>query len=204
MNTRIHPLRKAAGPLLATTPAALNPYDSKDLDWNPDSAGSTPSPTKNSIRISKSEYQKFLAFKANVPATSTVTATTVQTLTPVINVTIADPPKHGAWDDMHHLMSIFKDQHDQYLGRCAAGTGLSVWRCYTATQRRSIIEHLRSTPRGKALNRDEDFMAALPDARLYATLQHELGLSHDTQVERALTAVEVPGDVLDIPSWVTY
>lgn len=47
-------------------------------------------------------------------------------------------------------------------------------------------------------------MAALSDARLYATLQHELGLSHDTQVERELKAVTFAGDVLDIPSWVTF
>jgi hypothetical protein len=121
-----------------------------------------------------------------------------------ITVSVAEPPKHGAWNDVHHLVGVFKDEHTTYKHRCGEGTSLTVWECYSQTAKDSIVTFLKSTPKGKLLNRTAAHLAQLSDADLYTLLQNELGLTHSTEVEHALRAITFPDSVLDAANWVTF
>jgi hypothetical protein len=170
--------------------------DPNDPEWLP---GNTPTPSPSRKSISKADYELFKAFKrgqqSGKPQQDSVSH---------ITVAVAEqPPEHGEWDDIHHLMTTFKDKHTTYAHRCGS-VALSVWNCYSSTAKENIIEQLRSTPQGRALNRTAEYLAKLSNEAFYALLQQELGLSIDTEVEQALKAVRFKGGVLDVPSWVTF
>jgi hypothetical protein len=170
--------------------------DPNDPDWQP-SSSRTPSPSRKTI--SKKDYELFQKFKR-----SQASGNPQQDSVSRITVAVAEqPPDHGEWDDIHHLMTTFKDKHATYAHRCG-GIALSVWDCYSSIAKENIIEQLRSTPQGQALNRTAAYLAKLSNEALYALLQQELGLAIDTEVEQALKAVRFKGNVLDIPSWVSF
>jgi hypothetical protein len=121
---------------------------------------------------------------------------------PRYNISIAEPPEHGEWNDIHHLITVFKDKHVKYVKRCGKGDSLSVWECYTETAQMCILRQLKENDADTT--RDADFMAGLTDAQLYTLLQNELGISYDMEVEQALSAIPFLGSILDKPSWVNF
>ena len=121
-----------------------------------------------------------------------------------MHINIAEPPDHGPWQDLHYLVTTFKDKHSKYAKRCSKGAAVSVWNCYNGTDKESIIKHLNSTPQGRRLHRDEHFMEQLSDADLYALLQNELGLTSEIAVENALSAITFTGNILDRTTWVNF
>jgi hypothetical protein len=176
--------------------------DPNDPDWSP---SSTPTPSPSRKAISKSEYKEFLEFRrAKKDGNARSHQDTPLPQHQRITVSVAEPPKHGAWNDVHHLVGVFKDEHTTYKHRCGEGTSLTVWECYTQTAKDSIVTFLKSTPKGKLLNRTAAYLAQLSDADLYALLQNELGLTHSTEVEHALRAITFPDSVLDAANWVTF
>jgi hypothetical protein len=123
--------------------------------------------------------------------------------TPRYNISIADPPEHGEWRDIHHLMTIFKDKHAKYVKRCGDGHSLSVWECYTETAQQCIIKQLQQH-NSSSPQQIEAHLVALSNEDLYALLQNELGISYDMEVEQALTAITFTGSILDKPNWVAF
>jgi hypothetical protein len=178
------------------------PDDVDDPDWEPTD---TPTPSPSRRTISTAEFKELQEFRrAKKAATGGALAPVDKALPPRITVTVAEPPKHGVWNDVHHLMEVFKDEHTTYKHRCGEGTSLSVWECYTQTAKDSILTFLKSTPKGKLLNRTAAYMAALSDDAIYFLLQNEMGLTHSTEVERALFAIKFPAGILDAANWVTF
>lgn len=173
--------------------------DSNDPDWSP---SSTPTPSPSRKAISKSEYRDFLEFRRAKQAGNTHKPH--DALSQRITVSVAEPPKHGTWNDVHYLVGVFRDEHTTYKHRCGTGTSLTVWECYTQTAKDSIVTFLKSTPKGKLLNRTATYLAKLSDDDLYSLLQNELGLTHSTEVERALYAITFPDSVLEAANWVTF
>jgi hypothetical protein len=164
-------------------------------DYVPSSqSGSRSPPNKSFSNAEWQEYQALLAEKKSQQQTHQ------SDQGPRYNISIAEPPEHGDWKDVQHLMTVFKDKHAKYVKRCGKGDSLSVWECYTETAQESIIRQLQEN--NADTTRDADFMASLSDAQLYALLQNELGISYDMEVEQALRAIPFVGSILDKPSWV--
>jgi hypothetical protein len=121
-----------------------------------------------------------------------------------MNINFAEPPDHGPWQDLHHLMTTFKDKHSKYVRRCSPGSAVSVWNCYNSTDKESILKHLNSTPEGRQLGRNETSMERLSDSEVYELLQRELGLTSEIAVENALSAITLTGSILERTTWVNF
>ena len=181
-------------------------YESHETDGDP-SSDYVPSKSSSLARsspaqsLSAIERQEYEALK-RAESLRQRQNSTPDTRTPRYNISIADPPEHGDWSDINHLITVFKDKHAKYVKRCGEGRSLSVWDCYTETAQTSIVKQLRTKP--SAFERDSEYLASLPDAELYALLQNELGISYDMEVEQALQAIPFVGSILDTPSWVAF
>jgi hypothetical protein len=194
--------------------------DDPSSDYNP-STSNSPSPAKQSERRSlfenEPDYQEFLAFKAakrasmgtdHVDATA-FTATsrsrhpspTPSDFTPRYQLSFAEPPDHGEWDDVHHLVTTFRDKHKKYAQRMGEGRHLSVWECYNDTAKTKIIKFLED-PRSASNPYTHDYMANLSDDQLYHFLQEKLGITYPLHVEAALKAIKFTGPPLEKQTWV--
>jgi hypothetical protein len=123
---------------------------------------------------------------------------------PTYNISIADPPEHGDWRDISHLITVFKDKHVKYVNRCGLGQSLSVWECYTETARQCIVEHLTAIATDPSADFSAGYMAGLTDDALYALLQDQLGISYDVEAETALRAITFQGSILEVSNWVVF
>jgi hypothetical protein len=118
------------------------------------------------------------------------------------NIVVAEPPEHGAWNDIQHLMGTFKDKHERYISRCGAGAHhQSVWECYKPSAKASIIKHLETSQDN---SRNAEYLAQLTNEQLYELLQNELGITYPTEVEIELNKIKFHGSVLEKPSWVNF
>ena len=173
-------------------------------DYVPSSQSTSRSPPNKSFSSAQwREYQSLLAAKKGQQQTHRSAHTaSPRDEAPRYNISIAEPPEHGDWKDVHYLMTVFKDKHVKYVKRCGKGDSLSVWECYTETAQECIITQLQENDADTT--RDADFMASLSDAQLYALLQQELGISYDMEVEQALQAIPFVGSILDKPNWVVF
>ena len=194
-----------------------DPDDNHDDDPSSDyqqTPGSTPSPSR---KISESEWRQFQAFKkqqqASVPPAApsvapapAAPAVDPQGRVPNYNIVVAEPPRHGTWNDVKYLMKDFKDNHERYVARCGEASHLSVWECYTPSAQQSIVKHLKVQDKRKpdATTRDAAYLAKLTDDELYSLLQNELGLSYPTEVEQQLKLITFRGSVLEIPNWINF
>jgi hypothetical protein len=166
-------------------------------DYIPSSASASPPRRSASSQRSFSsaewrEYQELLKQKRSSPGDHQ----------PRYNVSIAEPPEHGDWRDVQHLVTVFKDKHVKYTKRCGQGDCLSVWECYTETAQECIVRQLHEN--NADTPRDAAYLASLSDAELYTLLQNELGISYDMETEQALQAITFVGSILDKPSWVVF
>jgi hypothetical protein len=174
-------------------------------DYVPSNTPSSSPPARRTL--SETQYQEYLALKRaqHDPSRGREQAhTREQPTTMNYHISIADPPEHGDWRDIHHLTTTFKDKHAKYVHRCGDGHHLSVWECYTATAKQNIIKHLSATAAPSNTTFTAAFMASLDDDALYTLLQNELGIQYDMEVENALTAIRFEGSILDVSNWVIY
>jgi hypothetical protein len=174
-------------------------------DYVPSNTPSSSPPARRTL--SETQYQEYLALKRaqhDLGRGRDQPHTRDQPATMNYHISIADPPEHGDWRDIHHLTTTFKDKHVKYVHRCGEGRHLSVWECYTATAKQNIVKHLRATATPPAATFTEEFMASLDDDALYTLLQNELGIQYDMEVENALTAIRFEGSILDVSNWVIY
>jgi hypothetical protein len=172
-------------------------------DYKPSSQSDSPPSPARPNAFSDSQWREYQALKrAHQQANSHKPQDNLVPHTPRYNISIADPPEHGDWRDIHHLMTVFKDKHVKYVKRCGEGRSLSVWECYTETAQECIVKQLQATNSGSA--RDAAYLASLTNSELYDLLQDELGISYDMEVEQALTSIPFSGSILDKSNWVVF
>ena len=186
--------------------------DDPTSDHHPSTSPSASASPSRGVMIPRDEWERYQAFLHSGPASSapeppqpphgTVDQHGRQAPSFNYNIVVAEPPEHGAWNDVQHLMGTFKDKHERYISRCGAGAHhQSVWECYKPSAKASIIKHLE-TPVDKS--RNAEFLASLTNDELYDLLQNELGITYPTEVELELNKIPFLGSVLEKPSWVNF
>ena len=156
---------------------------------------------KNFSSAQWDEYQQLKRASTAPQPSQSLSANTQLTY----NISVAEPPEHGEWRDIHHLTTTFRDKHDKYVRRCKGAGHLSVWDCYTITQKECILKHLEDAD-GKSgrTKRDAEYLESLSDSQLYALLQGALGIEYELEVEAALKAIPFTGKILDKSNWVSF
>jgi hypothetical protein len=125
-----------------------------------------------------------------------------------INFRTLDPPPHGPWDDLNHLMTTFKDAYDIYRRRCGRGKFDSIWECYNPTAQANLVKRLgtkeiRSGSTVTTLERDASYLASLTDDGLLDLLCSEMGIEYAAETEAELRKLHLQGSHLVKSNWVT-
>ncbi len=170
---------------------------------NPSSMSRSRSPDHRPKKFSSAQWEEYQQLKRASTAppgpAQQPPGSTQQSLT--YNISIAEPPEHGDWRDIQYLTTTFRDKHEKYVRRCKGGGHLSVWDCYTITQKECILKQLTLS---EGPVRDAAYLESLTDTQLYALLQGALGMEYELEVEKALKAIPFKGKVLEKSDWVTF
>lgn len=172
---------------------------------NPSSMSRSRSPEHRPKRFSSAQWEEYQQLKRASTAPQQTPSQAQQPNSQLTyNISIAEPPEHGEWRDIQYLTTTFRDKHEKYVRRCKGGGHLSVWDCYTITQKECILKHLEDTDTSGGPVRDAAYLESLTDTQLYALLQGALGMEYELEVEKALKAIPFKGKVLEKSDWVSF
>jgi hypothetical protein len=116
-----------------------------------------------------------------------------------------NPPAHGEWDDVNHLMKIYLPLYEKYKASCGSKTAESIFSAYSATQKRRLAKLFTKHSEGRIIHSvDVEDLELLTNEAFCDMLCKEKGYKTSTLTEDALKAIVWKGRFTDKSSWINH
>ncbi len=185
--------------------------DEVDDDESPDYVESAQASQERTL--SKDEWEQWQSLKRG--ATPMLTTDLPAILSAIISSTkpshegklqvALNPPAHGEWDDVNHLMKTYMPLYEKYKASCGSKTSESIFSAYSATQKKRLAKLFTKHSEGRVIHSvDIEDLEKLSNEAFIDMLCKEKGYKTSTLTEDALKAIVWKGRFTDKSSWINH
>ena len=148
----------------------------------------------------RSEQQELLMYRTAALAQVPVQAATGGRLQVALN-----PPAHGAWDDVAHLMKTYLPAYEKYKASCGASAE-TIFSAYSITEKKRLSKlFTKQTMDGELLvNMSVEILSQLSNDQFLELICKEKGYKTSTLTEDALKAIQWKGTFTDKANWINH
>jgi hypothetical protein len=147
-----------------------------------------------------SEQQELLMYRTAALAQVPVQAATGGRLQVALN-----PPAHGAWDDVAHLMKTYLPAYEKYKASCGASAE-TIFSAYSITEKKRLSKlFTKQTMDGELLvNMSVEILSQLSNDQFLELICKEKGYKTSTLTEDALKSIQWKGTFTDKANWINH
>jgi hypothetical protein len=116
-----------------------------------------------------------------------------------------NPPVHGAWDDVAHLMRTYLPAYEKYQASCG-NSAESIFSGYSLTEKKRLSKlFTKQTVDGQILvNISIEYLQTLSNEQFLALICKEKGYKTSTLTEDALKSIHWKGAFTDKANWINH
>lgn len=116
-----------------------------------------------------------------------------------------NPPAHGAWDDVAHLMKTYLPAYEKYKASCGASAE-TIFSAYSITEKKRLSKlFTKQTMDGELLvDASVEILSQLTNDQFLELICKEKGYKTSTLTEDALKAIQWKGTFTDKANWINH
>jgi predicted DNA binding CopG/RHH family protein len=116
-----------------------------------------------------------------------------------------NPPAHGKWDDVAHLMKTYLPAYEKYMASCGPSAE-TIFSAYTLTEKKRLSKlFTKRTVQGEVtLDISIEHLLGLTNAEFLEMICKEKGYKTSTLTEDALRAIQWSGSFTEKANWINH